>query len=105
MDGRFYVASARGQRSDWFRNVQANPVVIVQVKSLRFQGSALAVSDPDLIADFLELRLKRHPRLLGSIFLLQGIKTVPNHAQLQVYAGARAMIIIQPEPDVVAEFL
>ena len=35
VDGAIYIGSARGQKADWFRNVAANPEVIVRVKSRR----------------------------------------------------------------------
>ena len=58
----YYVGSARGASADWFRNIQANPQVEVQVRRQRFRGMAEPVTDPVRIADFLELRLRRQDR-------------------------------------------
>src|SRR3989304_6095912 len=63
LDGVFYVASARGGQADWFRNILANPRAGVRVKPRRFYGQAEPITDPARVADFLELRLARHPRM------------------------------------------
>jgi deazaflavin-dependent oxidoreductase (nitroreductase family) len=54
VDGKYYVASARGVQADWFRNILANPAVEVRVKSQRFDGVAEAISDKErnLIEDY-----------------------------------------------------
>lgn len=95
VDGLFYIGSARGDKSDWFRNIQANPEVEVRVKHTRFSGYAKTVTDPTEIADFLLLRLQRHPRILGMIFRAQGYPAPPSREQLEAYASDRAMVIIQ----------
>ena len=69
IDGAIYVASARGTKSDWFRNILANPRVNVRVKSRRFEGIAEPVTDPVRIADFIELRLRRHRKMINAILL------------------------------------
>lgn len=77
IDHKYYLSSARGLQADWVRNIQCNPQVDVQVRSLRFQGEAEVVSDPARIADFIELRLQRHPVMLGAI--MQKAHGLPKH--------------------------
>jgi deazaflavin-dependent oxidoreductase (nitroreductase family) len=96
IDGDFYIAAARGQNADWFRNLTANPQVQVRVKSRRFHGRAAPVADPAHIADFLAVRFTRHPRMMGMIFRAQGLPARPNRAQLEKYAQNRVMVIIHP---------
>ncbi len=38
--GIYYVASARGTKADWYRNLVANPLVGVQVKEQHFNTCA-----------------------------------------------------------------
>jgi deazaflavin-dependent oxidoreductase (nitroreductase family) len=57
VDSVYYIASARGQQADWFKNLQANPQVEVEVSGRRFDAFAEAITDPVRIADFLQLRL------------------------------------------------
>jgi deazaflavin-dependent oxidoreductase (nitroreductase family) len=96
-DGTFYIGSARGVTSDWLRNIQANPEVMVRVKDRRFRGEAQVVTDPQKVADFLSLRLQRHPQMVGLILRSQGYPGAPNRQQLEAYARERALVVIHPE--------
>jgi deazaflavin-dependent oxidoreductase (nitroreductase family) len=97
VDGLVYVASALGTRADWYRNILADPCVQMQIGlRRRFQGMAETVTDPGRIADFLELRLKRHPRMVGAILKSEGLPEAPSRAELEEYAQRLAMVIIRP---------
>jgi len=96
-DGTLYVGSARGTRADWFRNIVADPRVHVRIKSREFEGLAEPVTDPCRIADFLEMRLKRHPRMIGAILRSEGLPAAPTRAELEDYARRLALVIIRPK--------
>jgi deazaflavin-dependent oxidoreductase (nitroreductase family) len=91
-----YVASARGPQADWFRNAQATPRVKVQLKDRQFEGLAEAITDAACIADFLELRLKRHPFLMRLMLLAEGLPPWANRAALERCAAKKAMLAIRP---------
>lgn len=95
VDGAVYVASALGTKADWFRNILANPCVQVRIGSRQFQGMAETVTDPGRIADFLELRLRRHPQMVGAILKSEGLPEAPSRAELEEYARQLAMVIIR----------
>lgn len=97
IDGNFYLGSALGQKADWFKNILANPQVEVRVKSRHFRGIAEAVIDPVRIADFLEVRLKRHPHVVGAILRSEGLPKNPDRAQLEAYSSQLALVVIRPE--------
>ena len=99
VDGDYYVASARSTKADWLRNIQANPEVDVQVKSRRFHGLAEIITTTDRIADFLELRLERHPKMVGAMMRSDGLRSTPTRGQLESYAAKRAMVIIRPQEE------
>jgi deazaflavin-dependent oxidoreductase (nitroreductase family) len=94
IDGAYYIGSARGTQSDWFRNLVVNPQVEVRVKSLRLCGQAEAVTAPERIADFLEFRLRRHPRMVGMILKRDGLSAKPARTDLEAYAQKLALVII-----------
>jgi deazaflavin-dependent oxidoreductase (nitroreductase family) len=96
VDGAIYLGSSKGTHADWFQNLVANPCVTVRVKSRQFSGRAQPVTDPVLIADFLELRLRRHPRMIGTMLKSEGLPATPSQAQLEMYAGKLALVIIRP---------
>src|SRR5512143_574359 len=96
VDGCIYIAAALGQKADWFRNILANPAVRVRVRSRQFEGRAEPVTDPCRIAGFLELRLKRHPGMVGAILKSEGLPPMPTRPALEQYAQRLAMVIIHP---------
>jgi hypothetical protein len=97
VDGAIYIGSARGIKSDWVRNIQANPEVKVQVKNRQFRGHALVMTNPLELADFLALRLQRHPLMVGQILRAQGYPAAPSRQQLEEYARELALVIIRPK--------
>ncbi len=97
LEGAIYVASARGSRADWFRNILANHCVRVRIGPREFDGLAEPVTDPCRIADFLELRLQRHPQMVGAILKSAGLPATPTRIQLEHYASQLAMVIIRPQ--------
>lgn len=91
-----YLGSARGAQADWYRNLLADPHVEVQVKARRFRALAEPITDPARIADFLELRLRRHPRLIGAILRSEGLPAPPTRADLEQYARRIAVVALRP---------
>lgn len=96
IDGKIFIASARGTKADWYRNILSNPEVEVRVKSRRFKGLAEPVTDLERITDFLEYRLEKHPRMLAAITRFEGLPPNPNREQLKAYAQNRALVIVHP---------
>ena len=90
-----YVASARGPHADWFRNIQANPHVNVQIADREFEGLAEPIVDPARIADFLLLRLKRHPFMMRAILTMEG-QWHCQRADLERFATNKALVAIRP---------
>jgi deazaflavin-dependent oxidoreductase (nitroreductase family) len=97
IDGKYYLGAARGLKADWVRNIQANSLVYVQVKRLRFSGRAEIIVDPIAIADFLETRLERHPRMMGLMMSkAHGLPPRPSHTQLEEVATSLVMVKVSP---------
>ncbi len=96
-EGVIYVAAGRGQEADWFRNIVANRQVEVQMKAGRFRGVAEPITDPARIADFLELRLKRHPQMVRAMLLSHGLLARPDRAHLEQLAPKLALVAIRPD--------
>ena len=99
IDGIIYVASARGVKADWYRNLSEYPNVEVTVGTRKFKGYADLISDSVLIADFLELRLKLHPKMVGAMLRFEGMGPTPTREQLEQYATKRALVAIRPTED------
>ncbi len=96
VDGAIYVASALGAKADWFRNLVANRCVKVRIGAREVEALAEPITDACRIADFLELRLARHPRMVGAILRSVGLPARPSRAELEAYAAELAMAILHP---------
>jgi deazaflavin-dependent oxidoreductase (nitroreductase family) len=96
IDGVYYVASARGVQADWYRNILANPNVEIQIQESHFQARAETISDPAHIADFLEIRLQRRPRMMSAMLRLEGLDPKFDRAALEEFAARKALVAIHP---------
>ena len=97
IDGKYYLGAARGLKADWVRNIQANPQVEIRVKSANFHGQAEVVTDPCRMADFVEVRLQRHPFMIGMIMQkAHGLPKRPSREQLEKLAENEALVVITP---------
>ena len=98
INGEYYLGAARGLQADWVRNLQANPDVDLRVGSKHFHGKAEIVTDPARMADFIEVRLQRHPLMIGLIMQkAHGLPKHPSRAQLENLAVKEALVIIHPQ--------
>ena len=96
IDGLIHIGSARGTEADWYRNIEANPIIEVQVRDERFRGQGETVTDSHRVADFLEHRLRNRPRFVGALMKTEGLPAEPTREQLETYAAKRAMVVIHP---------
>jgi deazaflavin-dependent oxidoreductase (nitroreductase family) len=97
VDGNIYSASARGLDADWFKNILANPSVQVQLRDRQFGATAEPVTDPTRIADYIELRLKRHPFMIRLIMtLFDGLPLRHSRADVEKLCADKAMVILHP---------
>ena len=96
IDGAVYLGSSKGIHADWVRNIHADPRVKIRVKDRRFDGLAEVVTDCERIADFMQVRLERHPRMIGMIMKSEGLPEKPNRDELVGYSRKLAMVIVRP---------
>jgi deazaflavin-dependent oxidoreductase (nitroreductase family) len=93
----YYVGAARGTKADWVRNIQSDARVEVRVGAKHFQGTAEVVIDSSKFADFMEVRLERHPRMIGLILeKAHGLPRRPSRAQLENLGCTEAFVVIHP---------
>ena len=91
----YYVASAYGTHSDWYRNLQANPAVCVQVRRRKFPARATTL--PQEEAEQVLLDHWRHHRLYSRATLrLVGLKAT-SEEEVRAAAGQMRVVAIEPE--------
>lgn len=96
IDGCYYVGSADGERSDWYRNLAADPRVNVQVGAHQFKANAERVTDCDRVAAFLEFRIKNRPLMMKLILSMDGLKGRLDHEDLLDYSRKIRLVILTP---------
>ncbi len=92
----YYLGSARGIEADWVRNLQADPRAVIQVGNQTFNVSAEIKTDTESVADFLELRFKRHPLMIRAMLITHGLPSWAGRKQLEKLADNLAVIILRP---------
>jgi deazaflavin-dependent oxidoreductase (nitroreductase family) len=91
----YYVASAYGAHSDWFRNLQANPTVRAQVRRRKFPATATALPEDESEAVLLDY-WRRH-RLYSRVTMrMVGLKAA-NEEDVRAAAAQLRVVAIQPE--------
>lgn len=95
-NGAVYVASARGCKADWVRNILANPNIEIELEDLHFHAQSQVITDSTQISEFLEMRLKRHPLMLGAMMFFHGLPPRPNRDQLYELAADLALVKFNP---------
>jgi deazaflavin-dependent oxidoreductase (nitroreductase family) len=94
----YFLGAARGVKADWVRNIQSNPQVEIRVGAKQIQGVAEVVTDPSRFADFIEIRLQRHPHMIGFIMeKAHGLSKRPSRDQLEELAKNEAFVIVHPK--------
>jgi deazaflavin-dependent oxidoreductase (nitroreductase family) len=103
VEGIYYLAAARGVKADWYQNIRANARVKIRVKGRSFEGLAEPCTDAERIADFLELRLKRHPRMIKAMLRAEGLPKDFSREDLRRYAARLALVSVYPLPVTTVE--
>ena len=95
VDGIYYVASARGTYADWYRNLKACPHVKVRVGESQFSTVAELITNPVQIADFLEIRLRRHPYFMRVMLRIEGLPRKHTRSDLEKFSDRLAIVTLQ----------
>jgi deazaflavin-dependent oxidoreductase (nitroreductase family) len=93
----YYVVSAYGGLSDWYRNLEANPELQVQVRWRKFAARA-ATLPPDEAEEVLLDYWRRHRLLARMLLRLVGLR-VTTEEEARAAAAEMRMVAIRPEGD------
>jgi len=87
------AAAAGGFVLVGFWGLLAGPLGTAWFLSWRRKRDAAEGADDDTV---LELRLERHPRMIGRMLRAEGLPINPSHSQLVAYAEKMAIVKITP---------
>ena len=96
IDGIHWVASGWGRDADWLKNIGSDPHVMLQVGSSCYQAQAEMIADPYHVANFLELRLERHPVMIGLMLRAQGLPAKYKRQDLELLAKDITVVKLNP---------
>ena len=96
IDGVYYCGSMRGGQADWYRNIAADPEVLVRVGGQQFPALARTIDDSEEVLAFLKYRLERSPRMIMAIMRADGLQRDADEAALRSYAKGMTALAIQP---------
>jgi len=100
IDGVYYAGSMRGDRADWYRNILADPHVLLRVGDKQFPALAETIENSEQVMDFLKYRLQRSPRMISAIMRADGFQGDMNDAAaLRRYAQGVTIVSLRPAPE------
>lgn len=96
IDGVYYAGSMRGDKADWYRNILADPRVMLKVGQRQFPALAEAIDDSEQVLSFLIYRLQRSPRMITAIMRADGLQDAADEEALRNYAKSTTVVAIRP---------
>lgn len=93
----YYVLSVWGERSDWYRNLRANPSLRAQVGWRRFAAKATILPESDAGQMIVEYA-RRHPRYARVMMRVVGLKGEWSDETLRALGPQMRVVAIQREP-------
>lgn len=96
IDGVYYAGSMRGDKADWYRNILADPRVLLKVGERQFPALAEAIDDGEQVLSFLKYRLQRSPRMIMAIMRADGLQDASDDAALHSYAKNMTVVALRP---------
>jgi deazaflavin-dependent oxidoreductase (nitroreductase family) len=94
--GVTYVAAAWRDQSDWYRNVQQNPIVGVQVRNRRFQARAEEVSSQEAEARLWDYAQEHPTAFRELVMVMLGERLPPNKETCRKVAESVPVISLTP---------
>ena len=69
----------------------------VKLKGQDYTAIAEPITDPARIADFMEVRLERHPRMINAMLLAEGLPPDFDRPDLEQFSAGKALVALRLE--------
>jgi deazaflavin-dependent oxidoreductase (nitroreductase family) len=96
--GEYFVVSAYGETSDWYRNLRAKPALHVHVGGHRFAPVQRFLAPDEAYQEFLRYE-RRNPRLFRSLLKLIGLEYDGSEAQRRALVSQLPMVAFRPTDE------
>lgn len=97
MNGIKYIPCAFGTKSQWYRNIMANPRVTIQTADGTEQMIAVRITQDDELVSVIEMILNRNPSLMN--WYLESIGVTPNREELLAHKDQLVFLRFDPTSD------
>jgi deazaflavin-dependent oxidoreductase (nitroreductase family) len=97
-NGACVVASGWGHKSDWFKNITANPNITFQVASRRSAGIAERLS-PEAAAQELADYARRHPAAFRELAAFMGYRLDGTEEDIRAAGRMLPMFLFRPQKE------
>lgn len=91
----YFIEVGFGEKSDWYRNIQAHPLFEAQVKRRKFKAKAEKLP-PDRTGDIMINFIRRRPRYAKSVMKMAGV-TFTTEEELREMAPQWLLLAIHPQ--------
>jgi deazaflavin-dependent oxidoreductase (nitroreductase family) len=91
----YFINSGWGLKSDWFRNLIANPNVQVQVSRRKFRGKAVVLPSEEA-GDILVEFISQHPNYVRLMMKIIGLEIKFNEEEIRSLVSAMPIVAIRP---------
>lgn len=96
--GNYYAAAGFGSKSDWVRNIQANPEVEVQSGREKTRARAVALP-PEEAGERLLCYARRHPLAFQELVKFMGYEVDGSDEDIRALGGYIRLFSFQPLPS------
>lgn len=93
------VLSGWGERSQWFRNLQATPPVAVSIGGERWLNPQWEVPEPDWTAEVVEEYRRDHPLLMSSLDRFFGWPRNASEGERRRMARDLRVVVFRPDSE------
>ena len=97
MNGIKYIPCAFGSKSQWYRNIMANPRVTIQTADGTEQMIAIRITQDDELVSVIEMILERNPSLMN--WYLESIGIAPNREEILAHKDQLYFLRFDPTSD------
>jgi deazaflavin-dependent oxidoreductase (nitroreductase family) len=84
LDGRLYVSSGRGEKSDWVKNIKKDPRVEITLGGVTKHGTAKIVQDSQIKRRLRDLYWKKYHLIMAFAEFSKILMRIPLNASIPV---------------------
>jgi deazaflavin-dependent oxidoreductase (nitroreductase family) len=94
--GTYVVASGWGEKSNWYRNIQETPHVVINVRRARFEATAVSLSVADAERELLDYARRRPVAFRELAGRMAGLRSNDVEEDYRLLARSIPLVALEP---------